>query len=853
MKEHKNNRIRRNENNRKSIQKENSRSSKNSKNILNSKKVNRKDIEQQEKFRKKKRRKRCLLFFLIILIILLIMYVISLYKWNKLIKDFMNCENSIVVDSTGNIVAVLGESKIHERVSLQQIPDDLENAYIAIEDKTFKDHHGINVKRTMGATLSFIKNKGSASYGGSTITQQLIKNITGENETKITRKVKEWDRAIKTEFLLSKDEILELYLNIIYVGPNIYGVQKGAEYYFDKDVSELELAECAFLAGINHSPNTYNPFRDLDNEEKIERRTKIVLSEMLNQGYINHDVYNEAIEDVEEGLNFKEGKPEAKGNAVYSYFVDATISEVILDLAEKKKISTSFAENYLYWGGLKIYSTQNSDIQTAIEDECKKTKYIKKSEQNKDNTTQAAMVVIDNETGFVVGCVGGLGEKETSRGFNRAVQAVRQTGSAIKPIAVLGPALEENILNSVTIYNDAKTTFENDYSPDNYSGQLGNITVRRAVESSQNIPFVKMMEQLTSKKAIKYMEKQGITTLTEKDNSLPLALGGLEKGISPLQMAGAYASIANDGEYVEPIFYVKIENKKGKAILKNKQNKEKVYSEDTAFILKKLLEQPIVGQNGTAKNCSINGVEVSAKTGTTDNFYDKWLCGFTPYYTAVTWYGFDQNEKINENSSSSANLMWSSVMNEIHKNLQSKQYDKVKGVEEVRICCESGMVASGNCTNTYIEFFRKNNVMKIECNVQHTGTKKMYNIIDSSNKQNDVNKVDDSLDNKKDNNSVKNDVEDSGNKSNSYVDNKVNSIYDEKDEDIHSEVDSDYDYDVDYEEDIDDDYYDNDYDYQEDEDDYEEDEYETEDDYDDNEDDYQHEEDAKYDEEYEDE
>lgn len=312
----------------------------------------------------------------------------------------------------------------------------------------------------------------------------------------------------------------------------------------------------------------------------------------------------------------------------------------------------------------------------------------------------------------------GLGDKTTSRGFNRATQALRQTGSAIKPIVVLGPALEEKIITAVTVYDDTKTTFANGYSPDDCEDELGRITVRRAVESSQNIPFVKMMEQLTPQKAIKYMENEGITSLTEADCDLPLALGGLEKGTSPLEMAGAYATIANDGKYIEPIFYTKIENRKGKVVLKNKQKTKKVYSEDTAYILKKLLTQPVNGENGTAKSCKIDGFEVAAKTGTTNDNYDKWLCGFTKYYTAVTWFGFDANESINEGADAMATHIWTAVMKSIHENYIKAWFDKPSSVQEVVICKDSGKRANGNCKNTYIEYFRKGTVIDTRCD-QH--------------------------------------------------------------------------------------------------------------------------------------
>lgn len=670
---------------------------------------------EEEKLKKKKSRKRKLIFVLVILVILLIMFLISLFKWNRIMKDVITCKNSVVVDSSGNVIAVLGESRIQETVSLDKIPNNLVHAYVAIEDKNFYKHNGINVKRTVGAIGSYVIHRGSANYGGSTITQQLVKNVTGENESKISRKIVEWDRAIMTEMVLSKDEIMQTYLNIIYVGPNVYGVQMGAKYYFNKDVSELDLAECAYLAGLNHSPNSYNPFGQNDNSEKIKNRSKLVLKVMLEENYINNDEYQKAVKEIDDGLKFKKGDVKPKGSGVYSYMVDATISEAVSDLEKEKNMSTSFATNYLYYSGLTIYSTQNSDIQKNIEDEFAKSKYMVKSEKNAEITAQAAMVVIDHENGQVMGCVGGLGEKKASRGFNRVTQGLRQTGSSIKPIAVLGPALEEKIVNPLTVYDDTRTTFANNYSPIDCEKELGKITVRRAVESSQNIPFVKMMEQLTPQKAIKYMENEGISTLTDADCDLPLALGGLQKGSTPLEMAGAYATIANGGKYIEPIFYTKIINSHGKVILKNKQKTKKVYSEDTTYVLKELLTQPVNGENGTAKSCKIDGFEVAAKTGTTNDNYDKWLCGFTKYYTAVTWYGFDANESIKEGADSMANQIWVNVMKNVHVNLIRANFDKPKNVQEVVVCKESGKRATGGCKNTYIEYFRKGTISKETC------------------------------------------------------------------------------------------------------------------------------------------
>ena len=311
---------------------------------------------------------------------------------------------------------------------------------------------------------------------------------------------------------MSKDEILELYLNIIYVGPNIYGVEAGSQYYFSKSAKDLTLEECAFLAGINNSPNSYNPFNK-ENLEKINKRTKTVLAKMIELKYINQEDYKTAISKVDEGLKFKKGKVSAD-DAVYSYHTDALLSQTIKDISDKKHISETFATNYINMAGLTIYSTQNSSIQGKMEKEFEKTKYQLKS-QNGGEHSQAAMVLIDHKTGQVLGCVGGLGKKTTSRGLNRATQSIRQTGSCIKPIAVLVPGISEKLFTGATIFDDEQKEFADGYNPENYSKYLGNITVRRALESSQNIPFVEMMEEITPKTSMKYLKKMGIKTLSK--------------------------------------------------------------------------------------------------------------------------------------------------------------------------------------------------------------------------------------------------------------------------------------------------------------------------------------------------
>ena len=599
------------------------------------------------------------------------------------------------------------------------MPDNLKNAYVAIEDERFYKHSGVDIKRTASAIFNYIIHFGSSSFGGSTITQQLVKNLTGDTSDSIFRKVKEWWQAWLLETKLSKEEILEGYLNIIYVGPSIYGVDSGAKYYFNKSASELSLEECAFLAGINHSPNSYNPFSDTDNSEKIRNRTITVLDKMKELGYINDSDYNNAVSNVENGLKFKNGNVEEQSDGIYSYHTDALITEITNDIEKKYNISEDFATNYINMAGLTIHSTQDSNIQEETEKEFEKSKYALKSQTGGDSS-QAAMVVMDHKTGNVLSCVGALGEKTTSRPFNRATQSVRQTGSSIKPIAILAPAIDKKIITASSVYDDTEKDFENGYHPVDYNKTLGKITVRRAVESSQNIPFVEIMEELTPKTSIKYLEKMGITSLTENDEGLPLALGGLDKGISPLQMAGAYSTIANDGVYIEPTFYTKIDRKNGSKIIESKQKKTRVFSKEVAYILKSLLTQPVIGSNGTATYCKISGVDVAAKTGTTDENYDRWLCGFTPYYTAVTWYGFDQNETIDFNGRNPAGLIWANVMARIHTGLKTANFEKPSGVLSRTVCVETGKIATTGCPNTYTEYFLWFTTPDI-CD-KHTGT-----------------------------------------------------------------------------------------------------------------------------------
>ena len=698
-----------------------------------SNKVNKK-TKNTKKIKFKDKHPKLLLSLKILIIIILLLCVIGagilvgiffgLFGDDfEITKDelIISASNSVIVDQDGNIIADLSGDEKRKIISISEMPEYLPKAYVAIEDERFYSHSGVDVKRTGAAILNYVVKRDS-SFGGSTITQQLVKNITQENEDTgfagIARKVKEWAKATQVERMISKDQILELYLNILFVGgQNIHGVELGAEYYFNKSAKDLDLAECAFLAGINHSPNMYNPYSEnSDHSEKIKNRTLTVLSKMKELGYItNEDDYNTAVAKVEAGLKFE--KSESQGN-VYSYHTDAVISQVINQVASEKGISKELAQNYVYSSGLTIYSTVNNDVQNRMEEEFKKTTYVRSgNDKNPDGTlknehSQAAMVIIDHKTGYVIGTVGGLGEKTESRGLNRGTQMLKQTGSSMKPIADIVPGLQEGIITAGTVYNDQKTEFNNGtYTPKNYNSFHGYITVREFIKTSQNIPAVKIMAELTPSKSIEYLKKMGISTLDdEKDNVLSLAIGGLTNGISPLEMAAAYATIANDGEYISPTFYTKVTDSNGNVVLESAQTKTRVMSEQNAYIAKSIVQEP-VKSGGTATYCAISGMDVAAKTGTTNDDFDRWLCGFTPYYTAATWYGYDNNESVKGwGGTNPAGKIWDNIMTDIHKGLPGARFEKPSGIVTATICKETGMLATDKCKTKYTEIFTNGTV-----------------------------------------------------------------------------------------------------------------------------------------------
>ncbi len=698
--------------------------------IEKTKKYKTKKVTKKDK-KNRKMLKKIILGFIIfcaIMAAILVAIVIGIFSSDKYKVDpkevHVENGNSQVVDAEGNVLAIIRGDENRKLVTLEEMPEYLPKMFVALEDERFYSHKGIDIKRTIGATVGFIFGKGSSSYGGSTITQQLIKNSFEDNESSglggIQRKIREMARARNTEKVLSKNEILESYLNLILMGGTYYGVGAASQYYFDKDVSQLSLAESAFLVAINPSPNAYKAFsteqKDID---KIKNKTKVVLAkfkdEAPNLDYeLTEEAYNTAVAEVEAGLAFKEGRM-VTGATSYSYHTAAAIEQAISQLMEEKGLKRDAAELAIRNNGYVIHSTQITSIQQIMEAEYVKDRYIvngKEKDKNgkllNEGHTQSAMVIIDPSTGYVVGCMGGLGTDSNAAGLNRATNSNKQPGSSIKPIGVVAPALEAGTVTAATVYDDSATVFKGGYNPHNSGGFNGLLTVRHAIEHSSNIVNIKILLDLGPSKGAEFLRNMNFNKISDDDIGASFALGATS--VTPLQMASAYAMVANDGVYIEPTFYTKVEDSEGNVVLEAKQETKRIMSTENAYVLKEILTAPVTGAGGTATTCWIKGMEVGAKTGSTDKYKDRWLCGITPYYAAATWFGFDNQERPQGISGNAAATIWGNVMRSVHTNLPSKRFTKPAGVVTAKICLDSGCVATESCARTETEYFVKGTV-----------------------------------------------------------------------------------------------------------------------------------------------
>lgn len=702
--------------------------------------------------------------------------------------------STTVYDSAGNEIETLAASGSNRTyVTIDEIPKDLQHAFVAIEDERFYKHNGIDLRGIIRAGFTGIISGGKKMQGASTITQQLLKNNyfttwTSEHTLKdsINRKVQEQYLAVQLEKVEDKDTILENYLNTINLGQNTLGVEAASERYFNKSVSELTLSEDAAIAAITQNPSKYNP---ITNPKDNATRRKKVLKKMLELGYIKQAEYDEALEDnLYDRIQIVNAQ--AESSASTSYFVDALTDEVAKDLMDQKGYTEAQAYQMLYSGGLTINSTQDSAIQTiceeevnnnanysdhvlhsfsyrltvtkkdgsyqnyseqtmltyyqaqnpnydinfSSEEECKEAIEKYKSEIMEEGDTiadggekitytlqpQAAISVIDQATGHVVALVGGRGDKMASKTLNRATNITRQPGSCFKIVGCYAAALDAGGLTLASVQDDAPTSYANGTPLHNYDNKYrGFTTIRDAIISSMNVVTVKNLTQIGTGLGFEYAEALGISTLEPGDNNQTLCLGGLTHGVTDLELTASYATIANGGDYNKPVLYTKVLDHNGNVLLDNTQNTSKeVLKETTAWLLTNAMQDVIT--SGTGSGAGLPNMPTAGKTGTTTKNRDTVFAGYTPYYTAAVWGGYDDNTE--QTYTAYSKLIWHSVMQRIHENLPRKEFTQPSGIVTATVCKKSGKLAiEGVCdadprgSMVYTEYFDKDSVPTETC------------------------------------------------------------------------------------------------------------------------------------------
>lgn len=669
-------------------------------------------------------------------------------------------ENTIIYyyDDNDNPVQLdtLSGDENRERVTYEEIPQDLINAYVAIEDKRFWHHDGVDWYRTAGAVVNMFFSMQN-TFGGSTITQQLIKNVTEYDDGTVKRKIVEIFSALELENNYEKKDIITWYLNEIYLGSNCYGVQAAAKTYFGKDVSELTLAECASLAGITNNPSLYSPYAavetirykcknelcqlySLSNAEPCEycggtefheaevwdatrwnkARQETILKAMADPtnpdgAYITEAEMKAAMaeelvfaRDRTDLVEEDEADTVSVSSNIHSWYVEAVITEVIADLQEKYGYSKDYATEMVYSGGLSIYIPYDPDIQAAVDaiyTNRSNLDYVSKTGQK----LSSAITVIDNSTGYVVAMAGDVGEKTGNRLWNNAV-TYRQPGSSIKPLAVYGPALEMGLITPATIIDDNPRELNDNPWPVNAPlGWRGLTTIQSAVVRSVNTVAVNVLDMVTPQMSYEFMtQKFGITSLTtgkmingeihsDTSDLGSLSMGGLTNGMSTFEMAAAYATFPRNGAFTEATTYLLVKDYNGEVLLNNKPKTEFVINESTAYYINSMLTDAV--NSGTGYRAKISGHTVAGKTGTTNDVYDLWFAGYTPYYTAAVWTGYPYNEYIGTTSNPSVTL-WQQVMSLIHEDLeQGVGFYEPDDVVSVSICLDCGKLATAACTS----------------------------------------------------------------------------------------------------------------------------------------------------------
>ncbi len=609
-------------------------------------------------------------------------------------------------DDTGSYQELqkLYASENRTLVSYEKIPSNLKFATVAIEDKRFYEHKGVDWLRTIKASVNLFLG-GDSSYGASTITQQLVKNLTGKEEVTVRRKLVEIFTALELEKKYTKDDILEKYLNTIYLGEGCYGVQSAAQHYYGKSVSELTLAECASLISITNNPSIYDPYT---RPEKNRERQLLVLGEMLDQGYIDQSEYDQAVAQEMLFQMSSDEDEQLSASSYYSYFVDQVVYDVTADLMAQTGYSYDQAYELLTTGGYKIYCTIDLDVQEKVDQIY--TDLTNVPETASSQQLQSAIVIIDNESGDVVALAGGVGKKEGSLVLNRATQSKLSPGSTIKPVSVYAPALETGLITPATVYDDTPYSFTDKSSwPKNQDATYrGLVSVDRAMSLSLNTVAVKIVDQLTPEYCYDFAKyKMGLSGLVDNYTSngqsfsdaelSPMAMGSLTVGVTVQDMAAAYATFPNGGTYREARTYTKVTDNDGDIILDNTQTTSSAMSETSAWYITYMLEHVVTSGTGTA--AQLDGMHVAGKTGTTTSDYDRWFAGYTPYYTGVVWCGYDEPEevKLTNSSTNPAVSLWKQVMQLVHEGKADREFTQPSDIVNCTVCMDSGLLATDAC------------------------------------------------------------------------------------------------------------------------------------------------------------
>ena len=588
-------------------------------------------------------------------------------------------------DENGEIISdsaiVLSDSSIYSTekrlyAPYDTIPDDLINAFVAIEDKRFFEHNGVDWYRTFGAGLNYIF-RFRDKFGASTITQQLVKNVTGNDGYNIRRKLQEIFYARSLEDQLNKDQILELYLNVINLSQGCRGVRTASITYFSKELSELDLGECVCIAAITQNPSYYDPYR---NPENNKSRRQVILDEMLSAGYISaaeRDKYYD--KDIELCMSDR-----FRNERVNSWYVDMVIDDVCCDLRDKYGYTREEAESMIFSGGLKIYTLMDPQVQRIVE------KYYGDQDNFPDATgaikAQSSMIILDPYTGDILGVAGGRGEKSANRIQNYATQTLRPSGSVIKPLSVYAPALEDNIITYATVYDDVPVIFSD---PDNGESEMrawpvnapnvyhGLVNVNYAVEVSLNTVAVKILEDLGKERSFYFLKEtlgmenlieelvlENETVLTDMDTAA-LALGQMNYGVTVREVVSAYTVLTNEGKVCKSRSYAFVTDFEGEVILENRPNETQAISKDNSIIMTKMLENVV--DYGTARYVYLDEqIPVAGKTGTSQDYKDRWFIGYTPYYLGGVWYGYEYPRPLDNNTQYICTRIWNEVMTEIH-------------------------------------------------------------------------------------------------------------------------------------------------------------------------------------------